>query len=491
MKNKKDIDKIFQEGFENLDLSPSPQVWENIQAEIKKESDRKVIALWLRLGGVAALIAVLLSVGNWVFDPFSSNQPAITQESVEQSVEQIDQEAEGTIDESQKIDKSQIVSVTASENENAEQDETEKIDDVQKATSTFTEEHTQVAKSSSNKKDTQTSPKREEQVIPTINEGVVKETTEEKHEVPAASDDVHQQEFNRHKKAIAEVQNEQEGKEDAAEKAEKDNVDDRPSIMDAIAAQEGIASVDDIKDNKPENRWSVSPNLAPVYYNSFGSGSSIDSDLDFNPQKGDVNMSYGVHVSYAFNDRLSVRTGVNNVDLSYSTSDIVIATGPVSRGLEGVDYGGKNVVVTAVSRESLTAGTPNGEFDGLNLKSSAGNARLIQSINYYEVPVELQYALIDKRIGVNLIGGVSTLFLGDDEISVRSDNFSDVLGSANNLSTISFSTNVGVGLNYKLSKRFLFNIEPTFKYQLNPYSDSSIGFKPYYLGIYSGLSFKF
>src|SRR5690554_695973 len=164
MKNKKDIDKIFQEGFENLDLSPSPQVWENIQAEIKKESDRKVIPLWLRLGGVAALIAVLLSVGNWVFDPFSSNQPAITQE----SVEQIDQEAEGTIDENQNVDETQIVSVATSEEDKAEQDESEKIDDVQKTSSTLTDESTPIVKSSSDKKDTQTSPKREDDVIPII-----------------------------------------------------------------------------------------------------------------------------------------------------------------------------------------------------------------------------------------------------------------------------------------------------------------------------------
>jgi hypothetical protein len=83
------------------------------------------------------------------------------------------------------------------------------------------------------------------------------------------------------------------------------------------------------------------------------------------------------------------------------------------------------------------------------------------------------------------------LFLGNNEISVKADNFTDVLGEANNLSTVSFSTNVGLGLDYKLSKKFTFNIEPMFKYQLNPYTDSSVNFKPYYLGVYSGLSFKF
>jgi hypothetical protein len=65
------------------------------------------------------------------------------------------------------------------------------------------------------------------------------------------------------------------------------------------------------------------------------------------------------------------------------------------------------------------------------------------------------------------------------------------LGEANNLTSVSFSTNVGLGFDYKLSKKFKFNIEPMFKYQLNPYTDSSINFKPYYLGVYTGLSYKF
>ena len=83
------------------------------------------------------------------------------------------------------------------------------------------------------------------------------------------------------------------------------------------------------------------------------------------------------------------------------------------------------------------------------------------------------------------------MFLGNNEISVKAGDFESVLGEANNLSSISFTTNIGVGLNYQFSEKLMFNIEPMFKYQLNPYTDSSVDYKPYYIGIYSGLSFKF
>src|SRR5690606_34634630 len=83
MKEKKNIDSIFNEGFKNFEATPSPRVWENIQAQLKKEKeDRKVIPLWIKLGGVAAVLAILFSIGNWVFNPSEMGTPAITDENV-------------------------------------------------------------------------------------------------------------------------------------------------------------------------------------------------------------------------------------------------------------------------------------------------------------------------------------------------------------------------------------------------------------------------
>ena len=90
-----------------------------------------------------------------------------------------------------------------------------------------------------------------------------------------------------------------------------------------------------------------------------------------------------------------------------------------------------------------------------------------------------------------MIGGFSTLFLGNNEVVVNDGDFRTVLGEANNLNTVSFSTNIGLGFNYNLSKRLTLNVEPMFKYQLNPYTNSSANFRPYYLGVFSGVSFKF
>lgn len=113
-----------------------------------------------------------------------------------------------------------------------------------------------------------------------------------------------------------------------------------------------------------------------------------------------------------------------------------------------------------------------------------------QNIDYLEIPLELKYSIVNKRIGVNIIGGVSTLVLNNNEVSIISGDFKTVIGEANNLNDLSFSTNIGVGLDYYLSRRLLFKLEPMLKYQLNPYTGNS-SFKPYYLGVYSGFSYRF
>lgn len=505
MKNKKNIDKIFKDGFKNLEASPSPRVWENIQAELNKEKGtRKVIPLWIQIGGVAALIALMLSVGNWVYDSNEFSSPTITHENTNQTENELQERTRGN----EQVDEIRIASeekrVVRDSDASEEVIQTEESNIPKNGTDTFDKVKMDSPKKSvetrtaSGKYKSDANEKSKDALIKTDNqqEGIAevrnssKAISTDRKENKISSEEIItngnkedriSSDINKNTAATEEV--------DIARVEEKQEPIMKPSLLDAITEQENLKDEKEKKE-KVERRWQVTPNLAPVYYSGLGNGSSIDPEFADNPQKGDVNMSYGVQVSYALNDRLSVRTGLNNVDLSYSTSDIYIASGPVGMGLRGVDYGGRQNVVTAIDRATLE-NAPSNVFGSLNLKSTSGDARLIQNITYYEVPVELQYAVIDSRFGLNLIGGVSTLFLGNNEISVRADNFNSVLGSANNLSNVSFSTNVGLGLNYKLSKKFIFNVEPMFKYQLNPYSDSSVDFKPYYLGIYSGLSFKF
>ena len=61
---KKNIDKLFQEKFNDFEEIPDEKVWDAISASLDKKNSRKVIPFWWKLGGVAALLAIMFMAIN-------------------------------------------------------------------------------------------------------------------------------------------------------------------------------------------------------------------------------------------------------------------------------------------------------------------------------------------------------------------------------------------------------------------------------------------
>jgi len=505
MSDKKNIDQLFKDRFKDFEAEPSAEVWKNIQSQMaEKKEDRKVIPLWWKLGGVAALLALLLTVGNAVFNPFGDS-PAIVNESIENTTENNDpiltngEENRIATEEDDALKSSDTSNEGVSEGDATEnfktEDKTVKRSHVSQNAVAETTLEANTDKKTDNRlieeKD-KIVTKNSEEAVAINSEEKQKKTTDkvnssvEKSQVTPAN--------TKSTDAVAAVTKSE--KETSKEKTETTGVasEERPeaekqSIFDAI--EETETAVAATKKKTVDNRWEVAPNFAPVYYNSLSEGSSIDPMFADNSQSGDVNFSYGVQVSYNITDKLSVRSGLSNVDLSYATGDVEIGTGPVALALRSIDYGNNPIVTIAADEGSISNTAPGDPFANVSPKAAGGNVQLVQNIKYYEVPLELKYALLNNKVGINVLGGFSTLFLGSNEVAIEADNLNEVLGEANNLSNVSFTTNVGLGFDYKISKKFKFNIEPMFKYQLNPYTDSSVDFRPYYLGVYTGFSLRF
>ncbi|MDE0599692.1 MAG: hypothetical protein OSB51_11015, partial [Dokdonia donghaensis] len=265
---------------------------------------------------------------------------------------------------------------------------------------------------------------------------------------------------------------------------EKDLVEEAKQIE--LSKEENTVALEE--ENTNNSRWDVGAVAAPVYYGDFG-GSGLDKQFADNDKSGDVNLSYGVQVSYAVSPKLKIRTGVNNVDLSYNTNDISFSTNSLGRALRGVNYA-DNAKTIAIADNSTTQNNFNAEGAIPNIGVTA-NGSLQQQLSYLEVPLEAVYVISDKRVGVSLVGGVSTLFLNNNEVILSSNEFSTNLGTASGVNDVSFTTNIGVGLDYKMTDKVIFNIEPSLKYQLNSFDNTVVDFQPYYLGVYTGVRYKF
>ena len=267
----------------------------------------------------------------------------------------------------------------------------------------------------------------------------------------------------------------------------------KKSLLDVINDLHDLEKDTEVAEAK-RKKWTISPNASPVYYNSITNGSPIDEAFADNSKVGEVNLSYGINVGYDVSKRLTVRSGIHKVDYSYNTQDIALVPSINGNALSTIAFRNNGAAFEIKDR-----GAPSDILYSLYQLPTAESSifekqiegKLNQRMSYIEVPVELKYAVLDKKLGVNVIGGVSTLLLTENSISVDSPELFAELGEATNINTVSFSTNIGLGIDYKISEKLEFNVEPMLKYQLNTFSGNTGNFKPYSVGVYTGVSFKF
>ena len=73
MSEKKNIERLVQEKFKDFEAIPEPKVWDNIEDALKKKRKRRVIPLWWRLSGVAAILLIGFMVGDGMMSSNSGN----------------------------------------------------------------------------------------------------------------------------------------------------------------------------------------------------------------------------------------------------------------------------------------------------------------------------------------------------------------------------------------------------------------------------------
>lgn len=462
MKQKKKIDDIYREGLQNVGTPPPADSWDIINARLSEEKKNRVLPLWIKWGGVAAVIALLLGVFNFTIFNNSLSEPVVNQEKIEPALEIPSKE------------ESRISDMQAKEENNSDDNfgksASEKITAKPSASKTLTvqnpiiQENTSFSSSEVKAKTNKLTP-----------DPLATETSGSK--VAAINNNITSPVAEDHLTRVREtgkISVVTEPVADAAEVSKRQNETEilNPSSNDLknqlLKEETGLAESKpeplNSKDESFLKRIRVSTTAGAVYFD-VGNGSTVDEQFAGNAGGSEVSMAYGVNIAYKLSDRVKIRSGVSKVNMNYSTRQ--------------VDYS------SAMSSSAAASSEPAGM--GIML---SGQGSLDQEFGFIEVPLEMEFTLIDKKIGLNLIGGASTLFLDENRLAMTTSNFTTDLGEAQNLNELSFSANLGVGLHYKFAPQFRLNLEPIFKYQLNTFNHSS-GLNPYYFGIYSGISYQF
>jgi hypothetical protein len=548
MSERKNIDRLFQEKFKDFEVTPSEEIWENIEARLDQKKKRRVIPFWWRLSGVAAVFLLGFLITKSIYNPeiktensvVNGNNPNKTERPNTKDVNQNNDEFKADPSISEPAKQNAIVNENNPNNTNTKDVNKKELKNNSSVSDAVanTDDNVKSNTASENKiKKTIYSPKSAVADRKTSNRSLKNKSNSEKNKSAVAesvfeeSQNQVSQKTNSNKskaekdpslvlKLIEQMSQDKlttiEQKNKTSIENKNINLDDlKGNSISKINTKEIEKKVNDtaskntvanneleellnekeskLKQESKKNRWQLTSNVAPIFLGSISNGSPIDSTLTQNSKSYNTNVGFGLGVSYVVNKKLSVRTGFNKVNISYNTNDIVFFTGIQAKMLANVSPTASSSMINVETAQNRALSTTS-ETELLPFESSFVNENdgyLKQEMGYLEMPVEMTYSLFDKKFGLKIIGGFSTLFLQDNSISIVSEDRNILLGKANNLNDVHFSTNLGLGIKYGFMKSFEFNIEPTVKYQLNTFSSNAGNFKPYIFGVYSGISYRF
>ena len=506
MKEQKNIERLFQEKFKDFEVAPPEMAWKNIEARLEeKKKKRRIIPFWFKASGIAASLILGFFIYSLFIKP--SNVDLKTDDNsivVDDKNNSIPNQSDAyTIEKNENNN-------TVLDNENSVLTE---IDNSNKAAISSESDKDNNPNTFKNKKQKNTYFETEENILTasnSIDKDKIKINTNprykensifsnhkivefDKNNDESKNSDLIKNEIDFNK--INKLSNDKNSSIVVKEKTSMTTQDsslvskisEEVNELEQLLKEKEVGKNVEEKEKEMQNRWAVSSNASPVYFNSTSKNSTLDTKFDSNEKGYNSNLSYGLGVSYAINKKISIRTGINTLNFNSNTNDILFyqRNNPVP-----IDNLSRNKRGDLINIENK----PNDNlkevgFNGGELVKYNGN--LSQKLGYVEVPLELSYKLIDKRFAIDVIGGMSTLFLNNNSVSIISNDMEMEIGSATNLNNIHYSTNFGMGFSYTFLKSFQANINPMFKYQLNTYTDNSNNIKPYFIGIYSGISFKF
>lgn len=268
-------------------------------------------------------------------------------------------------------------------------------------------------------------------------------------------------------------------------------------------------NVENLKNEKPkENAWEVGFRISPGYSSQKVSHSdSYRQAMTHTNADGNSDLNGGIAVNYKTGKRWKVESGVyysrngqtsgNSVhSAAYSQADFAT----------GAEYFNTPVVIKQglISMNS-TAGVINFAKNPANIELLASiDTRALSSntlltpgefqqvFDFIEIPVYVRYSVIESKVDVDLVGGLSANLLAGNNVYMETAGKRENVGKTSEVADLSYSGALGLGIKYDLGKNLSLSVEPRFNYYLNSLNkNEAVDYHPYRVGIFTGLNYQF
>lgn len=481
----------FADKLRQFTSEPPEAVWENISAEMGRGGRRRNLYVIL---AVAASLALAVTVGLTVFGPGTSgtDQVAATEDAPGADM------FPGGSQEQQEMAGLQQVNT----DEQHEADELQQ-DDVAMQQKTDVKAAGNEAQLREEGKSTRLERKvkeaiheaaREEQPILAVADETIVETGD-----PGGEEDL--------------LPSDEAGAQSDRERS--DDIEEESGLTEeeAIAAiQETFApadSVQDTQDSRKGQRWQIGAAISPQYtYRDASAPDATQNRVVNSSETGMLAYAGGLRFSFLPTDRITVETGVyyNKMGLNIGAYESYWAR--LNSDWDFVPVENRNVVTLANSIGTIapegdevyynkyTMQTERTEFRAIEpvIMTFNGDAisTITQTFSYLEIPLNLRYKVIDRRVDLQLIGGLSTNVLMSNAVIGNTSSESVKIGSVTDVRTMNYSGNAGIGVVYDIFDRLKVSIEPRFRYYLNSVNNPLMpSTRPYSFGLFTGVNYSF
>lgn len=236
-----------------------------------------------------------------------------------------------------------------------------------------------------------------------------------------------------------------------------------------------------------KQKWAVSAIIAPIVFNNTSNNSFLDAQYNASSSISNTT-STGLGLQYKINNRWSISTAVAQLDMSQHTENVLYRS-QLNQNFESLPSVKREGFGTIIDFYDPADAQKFTDIETLNKVFTEGS--LQQELRFVEVPLEVNYLLLDKKFKIDIIGGFSTFFLNQNNIYLQSNGGQMRIGEANNVNNTHFSSNIGLGIRYRFFNGFQANLQPMFKQQINTFNSNTGGKDPSFLGFYTGFSYLF
>lgn len=461
-------DKQMREKLDGFSVQPPPHVWENVQVQLAAQQKRKRIIYFGRIS--AAAVVLLAFLAGWYFNnsskittPLAVEQQTIQPENIENNV----------------IQKEKILSAELTEKQHTQNDKIQ------------------------TKNINKNLPKTDKTLIA----ATIK--TEENNEIISTPSNYEKVEIKMIKRMDVRFENEQ----IEMLLAEK-SVPQKEYVLTETDKFLMAANATSVKSKRnPETGWKIGIGVTPGYSSyKVNHSETYSQNMTYSGASGNGNIGGGFSIQYKTSKKLRIESGVyyaqngqtsdNSGQLfaNREMADYAMAAPEKALFANAVRVSNGNVAMNSTAGVIVMSGTPKGaeinsELDAYNSgfsNSLVSDGEFSQVFDFVEIPLYLRYRVLDSKFGIELVGGLNAGIVVGNNAYIDNSYGLQNIGKTEDISNVNLSGTVGIGMNYALGKHISVAVEPRLNYYFTSINNNpNIDFRPYRIGIFTGLYYEF